>query len=170
MERTQRTSLPQLAFHCWLKGWKDVGQQKRWGRDNTVLRFLGTGPNHVTLQNLYILCGIDPLLGKDLETNNETTAVAMQWHGKHASATIELLLETVFSTRSVQTGYKEGNLGDPVSWKSACEEKTRRLVWNGLQPGSCQLRRVLCRRLWRKELVAKVWLWREKCICDIWSV
>jgi hypothetical protein len=27
---------------------------------------------------------IDPLLGKDLETNNETTAVAMQQRGKHA--------------------------------------------------------------------------------------
>jgi hypothetical protein len=26
---------------------------------------------------------------------------------------IELLLETVFSTRSVQSGYKEDNLGDP---------------------------------------------------------
>jgi hypothetical protein len=29
--------------------------------------------------------------------------------------TIELLLETVFSTRSVQSGYKEDNWGDPVS-------------------------------------------------------
>jgi hypothetical protein len=43
----------------------------------------------------YILWCIDPLLGIDLETNNETTAVAMQWHSKHASTTIELLLETV---------------------------------------------------------------------------
>jgi hypothetical protein len=34
------------------------------------------------------------LLGKDLETN-ETRAVAMQQRGKHASTTIELLLETV---------------------------------------------------------------------------
>jgi hypothetical protein len=25
---------------------------------------------------------------------------------------------------------------DPVSWKSACEEKTRRLVWNDRQPAS----------------------------------
>jgi hypothetical protein len=36
----------------------------------------------------------DPLRGRDLETNNKTTAVAMQLRGKHASAT-ELLLETV---------------------------------------------------------------------------
>jgi hypothetical protein len=35
-----------------------------------------------------ILLRIDPLLGKDLERNNETTAVATQWHGKHASTTI----------------------------------------------------------------------------------
>jgi hypothetical protein len=46
-----------------------------------------------------ILWCIDPLLGKDLETNNETTAVAMQRRCKRASATMELLLETVFSTR-----------------------------------------------------------------------
>jgi hypothetical protein len=53
---------------------------------------------------------IDPLLDKYLEKNNETTAVAMQ----HASK-IELLLETVFSVHSVQSGYKEDNWGVPVS-------------------------------------------------------
>jgi hypothetical protein len=53
-----------------------------------------------------------PFLGKDLERNNETTAVAMQRRGKHASTTIELLLETVFSTRSMQRGYKEDNWGE----------------------------------------------------------
>jgi hypothetical protein len=58
-----------------------------------------------------ILWCIEPLLGKDLETNNETTTVAMQWHDKHASTTIELLLETVFSTRSVQRGCKGKQLG-----------------------------------------------------------
>jgi hypothetical protein len=36
---------------------------------------------------------IDPLLGKDLEPNKETTAVTMQRHGKQASIA-ELLLET----------------------------------------------------------------------------
>jgi hypothetical protein len=64
--------------------------------------------------SLYLLWRI-PFIGKDLETNNEKTAVAMQWRDKHASATIELLFETVFSTRSMQRGYKEDNLGDPVS-------------------------------------------------------
>jgi hypothetical protein len=43
---------------------------------------------------IYILWRIGPLLGKDLETN-ETTAVSMQQRGKHASTTIELLLEKV---------------------------------------------------------------------------
>jgi hypothetical protein len=56
----------------------------------------------------------DPLLDKDLETN-ETTAVAMQRRGKHASTTTKLLLETVFTNQSVQSGYKEGNWGDPVN-------------------------------------------------------
>jgi hypothetical protein len=51
---------------------------------------------------------IDLLLGKDPETNNETT-VAMQWRGKHASTTIELLLETVFSTQSMLRSYIEDN-------------------------------------------------------------
>jgi hypothetical protein len=44
---------------------------------------------------------IDPLLGKYIKTDNETTAFATQRRGKHASTTIKLLLEIVFSTRSV---------------------------------------------------------------------
>jgi hypothetical protein len=50
-----------------------------------------------------------PVARQRLEINNETTAVAMQRLAKHASATTELLLETVFCTRSVQKGYKKGN-------------------------------------------------------------
>jgi hypothetical protein len=42
-----------------------------------------------------MLWRIDQLLGKDLETNNEITAVAMQRRGKYAFKTIDLLLETV---------------------------------------------------------------------------
>jgi hypothetical protein len=38
--------------------------------------------------------------------------------------TVEFLLEMVFSTHSVQRGYKEDSWGYPVSWKSSCEEKT----------------------------------------------
>jgi hypothetical protein len=62
-----------------------------------------------------ILWRIDGLLGKDLETKKETTAVAMQRRGKHVSTTIVLLLETVFSTRSVQRSYLDDNWGGPVS-------------------------------------------------------
>jgi hypothetical protein len=40
---------------------------------------------------------IDLLLGKDIETNDETTAVAMQWRGKHATIAIELLLEVLYN-------------------------------------------------------------------------
>jgi hypothetical protein len=46
---------------------------------------------------LKILWLMDPILDKDLETNNETTAVTLQQIGKHASTTIELLLEMMFS-------------------------------------------------------------------------
>jgi hypothetical protein len=42
----------------------------------------------------------------------------------NTNTTIELLLETVFSARSVQNGYKENNWGHPVSLKSGCEEET----------------------------------------------
>jgi hypothetical protein len=64
---------------------------------------------------MFVLWLIDLLLDKDLETKNETTAVAMQRRDKHAYTAIELLLEKVFSARSEQRGYKEDNWGDPVS-------------------------------------------------------
>jgi hypothetical protein len=47
--------------------------------------------------------------------------ISKQWISKHIPvvtnmhATIELLLETVFSTWSMQRGYKEDSWGDPVS-------------------------------------------------------
>jgi hypothetical protein len=83
-----------------------------------------------------ILWRTDPLLGKDLETNNEKTVVALQRRCKHASTTLELLLETVvcnpllgscnswtttmeagvFSMCSVPWSYLEGNWGDPVNY------------------------------------------------------
>jgi hypothetical protein len=53
-----------------------------------------------------------------LANGSETTFVCRQRLGKHVPAatdTIEILLETVFSTRSVQRGYKEENLGNRVS-------------------------------------------------------
>jgi hypothetical protein len=63
----------------------------------------------------------DPLLGKYLETNNETIAVAMQWRVKHASTTMALMMETAFSARSVHRSYLEDKRGRPsqlsgVSW------------------------------------------------------
>jgi hypothetical protein len=50
----------------------------------------------------------------------------MQRRGKYASRTIELLLETVFSTRSVQRDYNEDNWGKAVSWELSSEERLRR--------------------------------------------
>jgi hypothetical protein len=64
---------------------------------------------------IYVLWCIDLLLGKNLKINNQKKVVAMQRRGKHASTIIELLLEMVLSTRSVQRGYKEENWGDPLS-------------------------------------------------------
>jgi hypothetical protein len=100
----------------------------------------------------------------------------MQQRGEHTSTTIQLLLETLLSNqllgscnscnKTIETGgcfpkwsvprsYVEDNWGDPVSWNSASKERTRRLVWNGRQPGSCQLLVegwVLHGRLWRQHL------------------
>jgi hypothetical protein len=52
-----------------------------------------------------------------------------------------------------------------VSWKWACEEKSRWLVWNGRQPGTqldegWQFNGILYGMLWRKELVARVQMWK----------
>jgi hypothetical protein len=61
----------------------------------------------------------------------------MQWTGKHIPtatnmhATIELLLEMVFSTRSMQRGCKEDNWGYPVSWElSSAREAEKRWHYN----------------------------------------
>jgi hypothetical protein len=56
-----------------------------------------------------------PLLGNDRVIIKYTRAVSRQLLGKHVLAAtetyaiIEVRLETVFSTRSVQRGYKEDN-------------------------------------------------------------
>jgi hypothetical protein len=64
--------------------------------------------------------------------------VSRQWIVRHvpavtnSQAEIELLLEAVISTSSVQRGYKEDNWGDPVSWElsSAREaENSWRYSW-----------------------------------------
>jgi hypothetical protein len=59
----------------------------------------------------------EPLLCNDREVSKYTRAVSGQWLGKHVPATTdthaitEVLLNTVFPTRSVQRGYKENNWG-----------------------------------------------------------
>jgi hypothetical protein len=53
--------------------------------------------------------------------HNRRTTVFMQRRGNHASTTIQLLLETAFSTRSVQSSYLEDNWGDPVSCQFSVE-------------------------------------------------
>jgi hypothetical protein len=98
-----------------------------------------------------------------------------------------IIMETVFSMWFVPSCYKEDSLkqqvscwlksavqlsevtwsswlvseSSVVSWMSACEEKTRRLVWNGRQPGTqlvvCQLTRVLYWRLWEEDLIQGSW-------------
>jgi hypothetical protein len=76
--------------------------------------------------------------------NNETTAVAMQRSGKHAS-TIELLLETVFSTRPVQRGCKEENLGYPVRLSQSVKRRLGGWCEMAAILGvSCQLRVEFC--------------------------
>jgi hypothetical protein len=57
---------------------------------------------------------IDPLPGKDLETNNETTTVAMQQRCKHASTTIVTVANGVMqpvARQLQQLDYRNGNGG-----------------------------------------------------------
>jgi hypothetical protein len=84
---------------------------------------------------------IDPLLGKDLETNK--TFVAMQRRSKHASTIIQLLLVTVLgSYNSWPTTMETGvfyvvranelslrQLGDPVSCHSQLNVSLWRKEW-----------------------------------------
>jgi hypothetical protein len=65
------------------------------------------------LISVLILWRIDIPISKGIETN-ETTAVAMQRRGKHASTTIELLLETVLSAQAAPRSYLGDNWNDPV--------------------------------------------------------
>jgi hypothetical protein len=64
-----------------------------------------------------------------LANGSETTAVSKERFGKHfpeatdTYATIEVLLERVFSTRSVQRGYKEDSWQPTQFCTGGCEEK-----------------------------------------------
>jgi hypothetical protein len=81
-----------------------------------------------------------------LANGSETIIVSRQRLSKHvptamdAHTTIEVLLETVFSTRSVQRDYKEDNWDNRVS--SAREAVKERFSWKGaavrkgIEPGS----------------------------------
>jgi hypothetical protein len=69
-----------------------------------------------------------------LANGSETKFVSRQWLGKYVPAatdtqeTIEVLLETVFSTRPVQGGYKEDNWGARVEAGSNTSTVTLRVV------------------------------------------
>jgi hypothetical protein len=70
-----------------------------------------------------------------LASGSETTLLSRQRLGKHVPAakdthaTIEVLLETVFSTLSVHKGYKEDNWGNRVT-------SVRKALKRGLERGS----------------------------------
>jgi hypothetical protein len=70
-----------------------------------------------------------------LANGSDTTSISRQRLGKHVNAATdthaitEVLFETVFSTRSVQRGYKEENWGNRVS--SVREAMRKRDSWKG---------------------------------------
>jgi hypothetical protein len=70
---------------------------------------------------MFVLWSVQTLLCDKRINNGVMQPVSRQRIGRHVPAAmntqtiIELLLETVFSIQSVQSGYKEDNWGDPVS-------------------------------------------------------
>jgi hypothetical protein len=68
---------------------------------HAIRRCIISDTKSVVKYSSLILWRIDPLLGKDLEINNDTTSVAMQRRSEDACTTIELLLEIVFTAWSV---------------------------------------------------------------------
>jgi hypothetical protein len=54
----------------------------------------------------------------------------MQWRGKHVSTSIELLLNSVISTRSVQRFYKENNWATQLAERQSAK---------GRQGGLCEM-------------------------------
>jgi hypothetical protein len=80
---------------------------------NTTNQFVLIMETHRDFSAKFELWHIDPLLGKDLETD-ETTAVVMQRRGKHTSTTTVPVGNGVFMW-FVPRSYLEDNWGDPVS-------------------------------------------------------
>jgi hypothetical protein len=78
---------------------------------------------------------VEPGKQQLLENGSETTFISRQRLGKHVPAakythaTIEVLLERVFSTRSMQKGRKEYSWGNRVG--SAREAVRKRGTWKG---------------------------------------
>jgi hypothetical protein len=80
-----------------------------------------------------------------IANDSETTFVSRQRLGKHlpaatdTHATIEVLLEMVFSIRSVERGYKKNNWGNRISLVGESVKKRVQLegavVQRGLEPG-----------------------------------
>jgi hypothetical protein len=75
-------------------------------------------------------------------------AVSKQLIGKHASTAVGLLLETVYSIRSVQSGYKEGNCTNQFSWGLAVHMSSARET----------------EKRWRYSCEGKSWL--QECGCE----
>jgi hypothetical protein len=84
----------------------------------------------ISFFNFSIMWHIDPLLCNDRETNNETTAIAIQELRRYATvlqpllcsgspATMEVLLEAVFSMWSASEIYHSTDRVSAVQWSGA---------------------------------------------------
>jgi hypothetical protein len=108
-----------------------------------------------------------------LANGSETTFVSRQRFSKHVPvptdthATIEVLLEMVFSTRSVKSGYMEDDWGNLVS--SVRESVKERVCWKGaavqrgLQRGSRGI--ALVRSRYHKTSSEYTVTWKKYSVC-----
>jgi hypothetical protein len=119
-----------------------------------------------------------------LANSSETTFISMQWLGKHVPVATdmhtmtEVLLETVFSTRSVQKDYKEDNWANQVSsvweavnkrdsWKRAGRERPFREELSAEAEESPLLEAIAREELVKTQQAGKV-LAGGAVICELW--
>jgi hypothetical protein len=150
-------------------------------RNKIGIFFIICTPSKYWTSNRIYTVAYRPVSRQRPRNDKETTAVAMQRRGKHTSVTMELLLETVFLTRSckgvirktteatqsVLSQRSESAVHEPncVSSSPCCKSVTRPVDMEGCEEKSCCRSAAVKRRLyvWYLECVIQ-WDCYSSCV------